>query len=126
MAYKYFYRNRPPGIGCQPDGWSAREGGLPKDYWKDSAGETVYAFGWVEYSEPLTFEQAWLKDLLPDEHVERANYSIWAYMDRDEKEAAWITESYQTLSTEELEKEAPRDFMARAILTIRKAQENTK
>jgi hypothetical protein len=126
MTHKYFYRNRPPGIGCQPDGFTAQEGGLPKDYWPASDGEMIHAFGWVEYPEPLTFYQSWRTDLIADDPVERANCAIWAYMNRDEKEAAWITQSYQELSTDELEEEAPRDFMARAILTIRKAEKEER
>lgn len=85
MNHRYFYTLRPPNIGCQPDGWTGREGGLPKKDWQRSDGSTIKAFGWVEYPEPLSLEQVWKFDLSPDDIVERVHQVFYVKADRDEK-----------------------------------------
>jgi hypothetical protein len=82
MSHKYFYLYRPPSYGCQPDGWTNREGGLPQKYYDTQHGP-VRSFGWVEYPEPLTIEQCWKWELIADDPVEWAKYVFWEYASRD-------------------------------------------
>lgn len=60
-GYHYLYLRRPPGVGCQPDGWISREGWLPTER-KD--GEV--SFGVVVYAEPLDPEDIQRFELRPD------------------------------------------------------------
>lgn len=81
-AYKYFYLYRPPCYGCQPNGFIAQDGGLPKREWQSSHGP-VYSFGWVEYPQPLTIEQVWKWELEPDDPPEWARYMFWNWANRN-------------------------------------------
>lgn len=82
MNHRYFYTLRPPDYGCQPDGWTAREGGLPKKTWISARGP-INAFGWVEYADALPLDRAWRYDLLPADSVEYAHYIFWEFSGRD-------------------------------------------
>ena len=80
--HRYYYLNRPPAIGCQPDGFIDRESWMPakpqlligkgRDPW--------HVLGWVEYPEPLAAELVWKWELWPHE---AAQVSI--YLDRREE-----------------------------------------
>ena len=67
--FEYYYRNRPPGIGCQPDGFDpdARETWFPR---KEVNG--VPYFGKVSYPEPLSCEDLYRYKLRPVDLVEYA------------------------------------------------------
>jgi len=75
--YRYFYINRPPGIGCQPEGFVDREMWMPaKPQLLIGRGEWN-VLGWVEYPEPLDQEQIWLKELYPRNAWEVSLYLDW-------------------------------------------------
>ncbi len=61
--YRYYFRNRPPGIGTQPEGFINHESWLPAR--TTPHGRT--AFGWVEYDRPLTAEEKSGYELFEDE-----------------------------------------------------------
>lgn len=68
---RYLYLNRPPGIGCQPDGFTEF-----KAYWPQREVDGVYCLGWVEYAEPLTYRQIRKWDFMPADPVEAAIYRL--------------------------------------------------
>lgn len=94
MPYRYFYLNRPPAYAHQPDGYTAQEGGLPARRWETTEGHPVYAFGWVEYEQPLTSQQVWKWDFRPDDATEDAHYYFWHEAERDEEAAASLEQDY--------------------------------
>jgi hypothetical protein len=79
---KYYYVNRPGGIGCQPEGWEDIHSGLPKTIREADWGE-VDSFGWVTYPEPLDFELIWKYDLVPHDEPEWARYMLWRAREHD-------------------------------------------
>lgn len=93
MAHKYFYLYRPPCYGCQPNGFTQFDGGLPKKDWDSQHGK-IHAFGWVEYPEPLTLEQAWKWELVPDDPQEWARMVFWEKAGRDADTATWMIDDY--------------------------------
>lgn len=74
--HKYYYRNRPPGIGCQPDGFDpdTREAWRPR---KDVNGIPYH--GEVSYPEPLSPEDLYRYELRPADLVECAEYIFWQH-----------------------------------------------
>jgi hypothetical protein len=92
MTHKYFYLSRPPSYAHQPDGFSNRDGGCPSRNWPTAAvgnGGKIWAFGWVEYPEPLTFETCFKWDLRPDNQIECAHYDFWIDNNRNQADADW-------------------------------------
>lgn len=73
--YRYYLLNRPPGIGCQPDGFVDRETWLPSRKIPD--GDYWHALGWVEYLRPLSMEEVWKKELRPADPEEWKAYLEW-------------------------------------------------
>lgn len=116
MTAAYLYRNRPPGIGCQPDGFNpdTRKTWLPA---KQIDGRNV--FGRVEYPEPLAPEQVNRYDLLPENEVELAEMVFWLEGDS----AEWLRADYLAADEKMLQDYAERDAKAWAALVIRNAQE---
>ena len=109
MPHRYYFLSRPPGIGCQPDGFANREYWRPK---QEIPGTERTAHGWVEYPEKLTAEQVehwsfWIADVL-----ERAEY-VFAGKD-------WLRENYLSQPIEKLREYADehRDLKAWAALVI--------
>lgn len=80
MASKYYYLNRPPGSGCQPDGFTNHESWLPKQCPSEFPRG---AFGWVEYPEPLPLEAIWKYDLFPQDTLQRTIYLAWQDSNQD-------------------------------------------
>ena len=70
---KYYYLSRPPGIGCQPDGWANREVFSPARG-PDDYGRVVH--GWVKYEGPLDYCMVWKYDLIPADLGERARFLL--------------------------------------------------
>jgi len=105
----YFYRNRPPSIGCQPDGWTGREEWLPAH---EIDGR--HFLGQVEYADPLPFEQVQRYELWPESELERAEYTFW----REGGDADWLRTDYLAQPVKKLREYAPRDVKARAALVI--------
>jgi len=76
--FRYYYLNRPPGIGCQPDGFVDRKTWMPGRVLNFGQREMVYhALGWVEYLEPLDPEQVWKWELWPHDDGEYEQYRAW-------------------------------------------------
>ena len=71
---RYYYLNRPPGIGCQPDGFTERERWSPK---REIPGTERTAHGWVEYLEKLDPYQIWKWEFYPADPVELEAYWDW-------------------------------------------------
>lgn len=88
---RYYYLLRPPSIGCQPQGGINRE--TFTYFGPVEALDGMKAHGWVEYDEPLEFDQIWRFDLMPANELERAKYRLWLYADRDpERVQRWLNE----------------------------------
>ena len=85
---RYFYRNRPPGIGCQPDGWEEREAWSPVRAVPEIASDLKHHHfhGWVEYQRALTPYICWKYELLPADPVERAVFMFYVSAGRDTPE----------------------------------------
>jgi hypothetical protein len=120
---RYYYLLRPPDIGCQPDGFAYRDGGLPRKTIKTSNGDYVDAFGWVEYYTPLSFEQVWKYDLQPDNPVERGRFTLWLDCGRDEQYAREVERDYISQTLEWLETESRYNTAAFAVAMIKRALE---
>jgi hypothetical protein len=120
-TYRYFLTHRPPGIGCQPEGDLARETWVPRR--EIPNGEAV-AFGSVTYGAPLTWEQLWKYELLPEEEVERLLYYLWQELGRDEATTHdwWQLDDYWECPLPALEDLAGRrggDPFARIVLGLK-------
>jgi len=123
MSHRYYYLLRPFGIGCQPDGWivdkdfnQAVEVWQPKRVIPEGQGRTAH--GWIEYPEPLTFDQIWRFDLFPADPVAEARYSLWVLCDRDAAEAQIMLDDYLSQGDDWLKDHADRDLYAQIALTI--------
>ena len=88
---KYWLTLRPD---AAPKGYTAFSSSLPARNEQVSAGFTLSVFGWVQYSQPLSFEDCWKFDLLPDDPIEYAHFSFWLFGNRDAKEAAYYEKDY--------------------------------
>jgi len=130
MSHRYYYEFRPPGIGCQPDGWTNREGGLPKSKYIVPSGlpnkeKSISAFGWVEYDEPLSFDQIYKKDLIPHDPVERAKFYLWISHDRNEETVDWLISDYQAQGRNWLLENYEIDSLAAYALILLDAEEKS-
>lgn len=102
---RYYHLNRPPGYGCQPDGWADLEawqgmGPIPEapDGWK--------AHGWAEYENELPFEEIRKWDLLPGGAKAMAEYRILLLEDGDQESAEAMIQDYRGLSLADLRRQA--------------------
>jgi hypothetical protein len=96
MNHRYHYTLRPGDIGCQPDGHLECFSTLPKKEREISGGlSRMWTFGWVEYPEPLTKDQCFRYDLMPDDVEEQAEYRLWCIADRSDDEVAKYREMYR-------------------------------
>jgi len=110
----YLFRNRPPGIGCQPDGWVNRETWMPAKEIQER-----FFLGQVEYAEPLPFEQVKRYELWPESELERAEMIFWL----EGEDAGWLRTDYLSQPLDRLEKYAARyDQKAQAALIILRHQ----
>jgi len=76
--YRYYYTLRPPGIGCQPDGFVDRASfGRQGQRTKLIGGRDWTVYGWVEYHKPLGPEELFKWDLWPHNAGEVAGYLDW-------------------------------------------------
>lgn len=71
---RYYLLNRPPDIGTHPAGETAREVWAPS---REIPGSARCAHGWVEYPEPLPFDEVWRYELLPADEDEVDRYYDW-------------------------------------------------
>ncbi len=109
---EYLYRNRPPWIGTQPDGYDKYTAWRPSQE-HESGRKGQYFHGIVTYPEPLTLEQ-----------IER--YELWSVNVRERAELAfyreddWLRENYLSQPVNELKKYAARgDTLAKAALVLK-------
>lgn len=114
----YYFASRPPGIGCQPDGFDpdTREIYVPRREVVELNGRAVW--GKVDYPEPLTSGQCELYDLIPADPVERAQ----AYISREDPD----TVADYFMQTDELLaylRDRHHDHLAGCVLTVRLASE---
>jgi len=127
MSHEYYYRNRPPGIGCQPDGFDpdTREWWRPR---KDVNGISYH--GKVSYSEPLSPWDIYRFELRPVDLVEYAEYIFWReifwHEGSQEGDQPWLREDYLSADRALLEEHAPHDILARAALIILDAQKENE
>jgi len=88
---KYWLTLRPD---AAPKGYTAFQSEYKFRDEQVSAGFTLSVFGWVQYSQPLSFEDCWKFDLLPDDPIEYAHFAFWLFGNRDAKEAAYYEKDY--------------------------------
>ena len=113
--FTYYYRNRPPGIGCQPGGFDpdTRESWIPM-----RQVDGIPYLGQVSYPEPLAPEQVWQYELRPADLVEYAEYVFW--LERDP--SFDVRADYLSAPRERLQRMARHDVLAGAALIILDAQ----
>jgi hypothetical protein len=117
--FVYMMRNRPPGIGCQPDGflWDETETWIPMREHPYPPRHLVGLrfLGKAVYPQALTFEQIWQYELWPEDPLEWAEYTFW----REGEDGAWLRKDYLEQSVEFLQEQAKRDHKAVAALIIK-------
>lgn len=91
---KYFYRNRPPGPGCQPDGFTDTHAWLPMQHPEEFPRG---AFGYAIYPASLPISQIWKYDLFPADPLEKALYMAWQDEEQNLLAAVGVLENYFTL-----------------------------
>lgn len=74
VTYRYYLISRPPFIGTHPAGNIAVESW---DTRQDIPGTLRPAWGWVEYDQPLDFENVWNYELYPGDEKEADAYYDW-------------------------------------------------
>ncbi len=74
MGYRYYLINRPPSIGTHPAGEIDREVWIPRRTIPNTERD---CYGWVEWAEPLDFEQVWGYEMLPADDDEFERYYDW-------------------------------------------------
>lgn len=107
--YKYYYINRPFDIGCQPDGYNMipdtkhpeilvpdKEDYYPAKEYTLPSGYSGSFYGWINYSEPLTFNEIWKYDLMPEDSVTWAHYQFWITASCNEKDARLELDFYMS------------------------------
>jgi len=105
----YLYVNRPPGLGCQPDGFTERE-----TYSPPQEREGRWFHGRVVYPDRLSLEEIHRYDLWPASPRERARLIF----EREGELAEWLRESYLSQPVEKLREFAPHDPKAWAALVL--------
>ena len=117
-TYKYFFLNRPPGIGCQPEGHTHLETWIPKQHPEEFPRG---AWGYALYPAPLSLLDIWKKELYPANPLEKAVYLAWEDCNKDSRQAAIFLIEYWFLPGQELTYLAPNDFTAQDVLEAKQA-----
>jgi hypothetical protein len=113
---RYYYRSRPPGIGCQPDGFTGRESWLPA---RDCPMGMGHCFGWAEYPARLSLDRVYRYDLVADDLLERAVYVFRRHFD---DEANWLRFVEEYFAAGNLAQLAGRgDHIAEMVLALQEA-----
>jgi len=108
---EYLYRKRPPGIGCQPDGWIEREAWHPPRE-HPSGNEGQHFWGIIEYPEKLPISEIIRWDFWPVDATERAEM---VFRDDD-----WLRENYLSQPVDKLREYAAKgDQKAAAALVLK-------
>lgn len=94
MPYVYYYRNRPPGMYVQPEGFDpdTREDWYPGKLVKTMMGGDRRFMGKVEYPEPLPHQGVWDFELWPADDLEWAKYQAW--LEYREAKNLWLYIDY--------------------------------
>ena len=90
--HSYLYVNRPPGPGCQPDGFDpdTREAWVPPQPVQHLDHKGRCFWGRVQYPYGLLYEQIHRYELLPEDRRERANMIF----EREGTSADWLRDDY--------------------------------
>lgn len=119
----YYYRNRPPGLYVQPDGFDpeTRESWYPGKVVKTLMGGDRRFMGKVEYQEPLPPEGIREFELWPADHLEWCKYQ--AFLDFREQESLWVYVSYAAaLADPEKAKTLEGDATAKIVAFLIEAE----
>lgn len=114
----YLFLSRPPGIGCQPDGFDidSREAWLPR---RDIGG--IYCLGRCGWHEKLSPRDVWHYSLRPESEIERAELVFWDHKDGFSE---WLREDYMSQPDEFLKEYADKgDNKAWAALVLKRQEE---
>jgi hypothetical protein len=78
QVYVYYYRNRPPGLFVQPDGFNpdTRQSWSPRKPVDTPMGKRAF-LGIVEYDRPLSMDDIYRYELWPKSPVEWAKFQVW-------------------------------------------------
>ena len=106
---KYLYTSRPPGIGCQPDGFTDREVWMPG---REVDGR--HYLGVAEYDGRLKFEDIAAYELMPEDKEERIVYSAWK-----QQLGWWIMDDYLCCGEEHIDGLVNTDPVAYLVSQIR-------
>lgn len=119
---KYWLTLRPD---AAPKGYTAFSSSLPAHDEQVSAGFTHSVFGSVQYSQPLTFEDCWKFDLLPDDPIEYAHFTFWLFCSRDADEAAYYEKDYiDAVKANQITLEGAPEEIQVALEILLKKEEN--
>ena len=114
--FTYYYRNRPPRIGCQPKGFDPEL----TEYWRPRRKVNGIPYhGKASYPAPLTPEQIWQYELRPADLVEYAEFIFWEDGRADNMD---MREDYLSTPRADLENMAQFSKLAQAALIILDAQ----
>lgn len=119
----YYYRNQPPGLYVQPDGFDpeTRESWYPGKVVKTLMGGDRRFMGKVEYQEPLPPEGIREFELWPVDHLEWCKYQAW--LDFREQESLWMYVSYAAaLADPEKAKTLEGDATAKIVAFLIEAE----
>lgn len=100
--HKYYLVNRPPGIGCQPEGYKNSEVWMPARPIPESP--TWRALGWAEYENKLSLQEIWKYELFPADKRACALYKIWMLEEKNIQDANTMIKEYVALSDEDFKK----------------------
>lgn len=95
MSYRYYLVNRPPDIGCQPEGFIGREVWMPARPIPEA--DTWRALGWVEYDHKLSMSEIYKYELFPADRRGCALYKIWLLENKNIQDADSMVREYVNL-----------------------------
>lgn len=103
-VWKYYYRNRPPGYACQPEGFKTYEQWMPmRDVELPNKAKRPM-LGYVEYAQPLSIVDMWKYELVAADLTQFCAYLLWYDADRDVDKALTDMSYYRKEGAEILEK----------------------
>lgn len=124
LSSRYYYQLRPPGIGCQPNGYLRWE---TFDFIQEVEDLPGRYHGFVEYPEPIDTYDAWRFDLTPADPVEQARMKFISHAGGDAEEAAAFLKRLLDKGEEELSKMAnvsPGTYYKAALVILRAEEES--
>ena len=108
--YEYYYRLRPPGTSCQPDGFDPDT----RESWRRTKYVNGVPYhGKVSYLEPLSHEDLYRYELRPVDLAEYAEYVFWQRR-QETRSGVDLRFDYLNTSRETIESLAHCDPLAQA------------